>query len=248
MQHFCIITNSYVHSQTHQKHPLQADELPMLVCGGFIWYCTLPTEKMTPRQIQTRVCMMSAYILAVCAVYVYSANPLLHQLGYGAVIAFITFNSFRSAKELDYLSISGRLGVFCFLFGFFLWNLDNIYCDLLRSTRHEIVRGITDHIISGQVGYILGSTVASPLQLHAWWHIWTSLGAYHTIFYFQWCRFVRGSGPSLKTTNVKWLMNLIPIFVLTPKPVATELDPLVHVGTLKRSPALRMRGKPASLR
>ena len=58
------------------------------------------------------------------------------------------------------------LWTFCrYLFGFFLWNIDNIYCDNLKSIRSQMPYTLT------------------PLtQLHGWWHI---LAGYATHLHIQ---------------------------------------------------------------
>ena len=53
-----------------------------------------------------------------------------------------------------------QLGVFYFIFGFVLWNIDGHFCGGLRHIRA-----------------MLGIPVCWPLELHGWWHFFTALGA-----------------------------------------------------------------------
>lgn len=66
-------------------------------------------------------------------------------------------------KPVCYISLS------VFLLGFLLWNIDNLACDSLRSTRQR-----------------LPPVVGAVTQFHAWWHILTGLGSYlHILFSLQ---------------------------------------------------------------
>lgn len=46
-----------------------------------------------------------------------------------------------------------------FVGGFFLWNMDNIFCHHLKTARHQI-----------------GLPWSVVLEAHGWWHILTGLG------------------------------------------------------------------------
>ncbi|NXF24128.1 ACER3 ceramidase, partial [Rhodinocichla rosea] len=55
----------------------------------------------------------------------------------------------------------GYTSLTVFLMGFFLWNVDNIFCDKLRALREK-----------------MPPVVGAVTQFHAWWHILTGLGSY----------------------------------------------------------------------
>jgi hypothetical protein len=59
-------------------------------------------------------------------------------------------------KQMWRFALAGNL---LFLFGFFLWNMDNIFCRHLKSARNQI---------------LLPWSVV--LEGHGWWHIFTGLG------------------------------------------------------------------------
>ena len=62
-------------------------------------------------------------------------------------------------------------GFFMYLFGFFLWNVDNKMCQSLKTIRSNLNPGLT------------------PItQLHGWWHI---LAGYATHIHIQSCIFHR---------------------------------------------------------
>lgn len=50
-------------------------------------------------------------------------------------------------------------GIGLFLTGFFLWNMDNIYCRYLKTARNHI---------------LLPWSIV--LEGHGWWHLFTGLG------------------------------------------------------------------------
>ncbi|KDN38387.1 alkaline phytoceramidase [Tilletiaria anomala UBC 951] len=60
------------------------------------------------------------------------------------------------------------LGAIVFMTGFAIWNVDNIYCSFLRSTRNTLrAHGL---------GFL-----TPLLQGHGWWHIFTGVGAYQLV-------------------------------------------------------------------
>lgn len=52
-----------------------------------------------------------------------------------------------------------HIGLSVFLGGFFIWNLDNVFCSTIRQWRRS-----------------LGLPVAFLLEGHGWWHLMTGLG------------------------------------------------------------------------
>lgn len=99
-------------------------------------------------------------------------NPVYHQ----AVFASITFlNAFRTYYLLHHAPAALRIpshlkstigkifsaGAGIFAFGFFVWNLDNIFCNTVTGWKHS-----------------LGWPAAFLLEGHSWWHVFTALGTY----------------------------------------------------------------------
>ncbi|XP_052313480.1 alkaline ceramidase 3 [Oncorhynchus keta] len=103
-------------------------------------------------------------------VYLQWKEPVFHQVMYGALVACLVMRSifivtwvYPWLKPMCYISLS------VFLLGFLLWNIDNLACDSLRSTRQR-----------------LPPVVGAVTQFHAWWHILTGLGSYlHILFSLQ---------------------------------------------------------------
>ncbi|KAF2841225.1 aPHC-domain-containing protein [Patellaria atrata CBS 101060] len=65
-----------------------------------------------------------------------------------------------------------KCGLGFIAFGFFIWNLDNIFCSTLRRWRHDI--GLPWGIL---------------LEGHGWWHIMTGLSAYYHLTSTIWLQY-----------------------------------------------------------
>lgn len=70
----------------------------------------------------------------------------------------------RDREILKTMWILVGFGVSIFLGGFYIWNLDNIYCSTLRRWRRSI-----------------GMPWGFLLEGHGWWHLMTGIGAYDYI-------------------------------------------------------------------
>ena len=77
----------------------------------------------------------------------------------------------RDREILKAMWVMIAVGLVTFLGGFGIWNLDNIYCNQLRSWRREI--GLPWGIL---------------LEGHGWWHLMTGTGAYYYITWGIWLR------------------------------------------------------------
>ncbi|TNN62508.1 Interstitial collagenase [Liparis tanakae] len=108
------------------------------------------------------IALLLIFSVSVTLVYLQWKEPVFHQVMYGALVACLVIRSifivtwvYPWLRPLCYTS----LGVF--MLGFLLWNIDNIFCDTLRTSRQRLPSG---------VGVVT--------QFHAWWHIFTGLGSY----------------------------------------------------------------------
>jgi dihydroceramidase len=108
--------------------------------------------------------------------YLYAKDPVFHQVAYGFLTLSSTIRGFyvtevdvKSAlrkrvpaeadqrmRQIRTLAVSGIL---IFLGGFFIWNMDNLFCHHLVRARNQI--------------QLPWSVV---LEGHGWWHILTGLG------------------------------------------------------------------------
>ncbi|KAE8221302.1 hypothetical protein CF319_g5314 [Tilletia indica] len=164
------------------KYSMQVlDELPMIITSiiySLGIFETTPIGK-TPRfRILLPLSIFVFLIFYITAYFLNKENTLLHQMTYAIlqVGSAMRLYSLLSSSPSSALSKKGgkqalvRKGVAsffwtstaCFAAGFFLWNVDNIWCETLRKTRRSI----------GPIPGIL-------LEGHAWWHIFTSFGSYY---------------------------------------------------------------------
>ena len=103
----------------------------------------------------------------ITVVYMHLKDPTFHQVAYafltGLVITRSTYllhtrvDNAEARKNMWWTIV---IGVGAFLTGFILWIIDNEFCDVLRSVRHEI-----------------GIPWAFFLELHGWWYV-TSINVY----------------------------------------------------------------------
>lgn len=116
-----------------------------------------------------------ALIAWITYAYVTNGNPVFHQVAYAAIFAYISIYALymlfhpksalaQTPEAREIRSHTRRfqlIGLITFLTGFFLWNVDNIFCAQLRASRDA-------------VGYPL----AIFLEGHGWWHVLTCYGVY----------------------------------------------------------------------
>ncbi|KAI1327569.1 alkaline phytoceramidase [Xylariaceae sp. FL0255] len=173
------------------KYPMQlVDELAMIYTTCFMCHATFAYD----RSFRFSTALAAALVgLAwlITARYYQTKDPLFHQNAYAVLTATVIFSNMwimerllrpalekREAKRLPGSSVPTTkalisnlwsmvaTGLTIFLGGFLIWNLDNIYCNTVRSWRHQL-----------QLPW------AIVLEGHAWWHLMTGIGAY---FYIMW--------------------------------------------------------------
>ncbi|KAI0070548.1 alkaline phytoceramidase [Panus rudis PR-1116 ss-1] len=151
-----------------------ADELPMIYVAT---YCCAILFDTTPGFVSNgwTIFLGSTFLLfnfLFTWSYAVYRNPVYHQ----AIFASIMFtNGLRTAHLLRWSDVSPRipqaikttvakvfgLGAGLFAFGFFIWNLDNIFCNTITQWKHNI-----------------GWPAAFILEGHSWWHVFTATGTY----------------------------------------------------------------------
>jgi len=147
-----------------------ADELPMILAASyccFVMFDTRPGFHLKSARGLYPLILFNILFTWSYAVY---RNPLFHQ------VVFALLMLISSIRTLHVLRVSGPnippqvrstivklfwTGTGIFLWGFFVWNLDNIFCDTLTSWK-----------------FAVGWPAAFLLEGHSWWHCFTALGAY----------------------------------------------------------------------
>nr|XP_057943814.1 alkaline ceramidase 3 isoform X2 [Doryrhamphus excisus] len=159
-------------------------------------YCLYECFKQDNSVSLVPVALLFIFSVTVTVVYLMWKEPVFHQVMYGALVACLVLRSvfivtwvYPWLRPLCYTS----LGVF--LFGFLLWNIDNIFCDSLRTSRQTLPSG---------VGVLT--------QFHAWWHIFTGLGSYlHILLSLQIRSTYLKYRPKVKQVPYWWpVQNFVP--------------------------------------
>ncbi|KAJ1975220.1 alkaline ceramidase ydc1 [Dimargaris xerosporica] len=137
------------------------DELPTQLTKSI----PLVEMKGPPRYGAKLAAGLIVYCMAITAVYLAILNPVFHQVAYGIEMLTILgrcIHLIRGVPEGPYKQGLTKLvwySTVTFLAGFFLWNVDNVFCPQLRSARDYV-----------------NFPLEVVLQLHGWWHILTCMG------------------------------------------------------------------------
>ncbi|KAF8665359.1 hypothetical protein AX16_000378 [Volvariella volvacea WC 439] len=147
-----------------------ADELPMIYVGAMSLWLSFDTDNgfgLQSSRTRALVALMVIFnILFTYSYYLYR-NPVYHQVVFATIVISVTA---RITYLLKWSPSAGRipaetkaligrlfgLGSALFAFGFFIWNLDNIFCDTLTLWKR-----------------VIGWPLAFGLEGHSWWHIFT---------------------------------------------------------------------------
>lgn len=157
------------------KYEMQLmDELPMIyvtaIPFGYLFSWNKPPLEKALWQYGT---LFGTLLMTIIYVFIYK-NPALHQICYALLnfsIIFKTLSNINKYVDDDKMKTFLRrmliLAFSLFIFGFFIWNLDNIYCPNLISWRRDY----------------LGIPFGFIIEGHGWWHIFTSFGIYYFVIY-----------------------------------------------------------------
>jgi hypothetical protein len=97
----------------------------------------------------------------------YLPNPIYHQIAFATILLSSVGRLFYLTHCLPASSSKHRLintflkGIAIFAGGFGIWNIDNIFCDQLRTIRD-----------------FLGPVLGMVVQGHGFWHLMTGYGSY----------------------------------------------------------------------
>ncbi|KAJ2707178.1 alkaline ceramidase ydc1 [Coemansia sp. IMI 203386] len=184
------------------------DELPMLYLCGLVLYALVEIDKETKHGIKAPLALITMQA-TITAIYVFwIQSPVFHQVAF-ALTAFGGVGcglkrlnemqlSRRTKRILGRMHLLGHVGMWG---GFFVWNLDNIFCHRLRSYRSHI-----------------GSPLDVFFQLHGWWHILTAYGSTYLLLWVHFIRLARLGHDHLFT--VKYRLGFLPYIAMkAPKKV-----------------------------
>ncbi|KAJ3567334.1 hypothetical protein NP233_g6427 [Leucocoprinus birnbaumii] len=155
-----------------------ADELPMIYVASmsvFIAFDDEPGYGIKSQRSKSLIAVLLTFdVLFTWSYYLYR-NPVYHQVVFAMIIFVITgrltylLRWSDAAKRIPDKTKReiGKLfgtGASLFAFGFFIWNMDNIFCDFL------ILRKLS-----------IGWPFAFLLEGHSWWHVFTGAGTYYKL-------------------------------------------------------------------
>lgn len=130
--------------------------------------------------------------------YLIIKNPVFHQVSYAILVFIIVYRSTslvrnlpKGAPEKRQLSLLLKLAASGFLGAFFVWNIDNQFCEQLRSWRSTVP------LMVGAIS-----------ELHGLWHIMTGLGVYFYVVYNEWIyKILLGQG---QRYELIWVLGVLP--------------------------------------
>nr|XP_004610962.1 unnamed protein product [Sorex araneus] len=184
------------------KYEMQLlDELPMIYSCCIFVYCLFECFK-----IKNTVNYHLLFTLVLFSLIVTTALSTTSLVDLASLCGTYFPNAFhwlsvvdKHIKELNgvypWLRGLGYTSLGVFLLGFLLWNIDNIFCDSLRSFRKKIP-----------------PVFAVATQFHAWWHVLTGLGSYLHILFSLYTRtlYLRCR------PKVKFLFGIWPVILFEP--------------------------------
>ncbi|KAK4058102.1 alkaline ceramidase ydc1 [Microbotryomycetes sp. JL221] len=146
------------------------DELPMIYCSAGIMWIVFDLSPLDAPVNLFIPSLLAAFCVAFTSAYVLLPNPIFHQVTYAILISATFYRTMwllwtrlkghPVVKQARRLYIMGSIQ---FGGAFLIWNLDNVTCNGFLTPLKEKVGDPFNWFLEG----------------HAWWHIFTGLGAYN---------------------------------------------------------------------
>ncbi|KAJ5165950.1 hypothetical protein N7492_006246 [Penicillium capsulatum] len=155
---------------TLKYHTQMSDELSMHLLTTPLLYRIL-TFKASPQRTKIIGIALLASFTVVMVVHMVMDEFLLHAVSFGLGVYMIAARTLKIVaqqvpepnlqKKIRHIAIFGS---FCFLFGYFVWLIDNFGCGGLIAIRT-----------------IVGVPVGFLFEFHGWWHVFTGIGGYTAV-------------------------------------------------------------------
>ncbi|KAJ2788776.1 alkaline ceramidase ydc1, partial [Coemansia linderi] len=178
------------------------DELPMLYLCALGFYSLVEADRTVRFGWKLPAALISLQAAITITYIFWIQSPVFHQAAFASTVcASVAFGyrrqcemeiSNRTRRMFQRLLLQGFLGM---AGGFFVWNLDNIFCHRLRTYRSHI-----------------GSPFDAFLQLHGWWHILTAYGSTYLLLWVHLTRLARQGHDHLFT--IRHFVGFIPHITL----------------------------------
>ena len=190
-------------------YPMQLlDELPMIYGSGVLVYAnydlllsyyhfsnvisqknpTLLKQILTSRKIVS--ILIAVYCVSITYIYLFVwKDPVFHEFGYSIIVIIIILQNIALIMTLKSSKKIYLITFIYYMFGFFLWNLDNKFCSTLKTYRNNIenVFGVTPSGSGHNMKAVLLNTVVvllkSVFEFHSLWHIFTGYASCMNILF-----------------------------------------------------------------
>ncbi|XP_059145368.1 alkaline ceramidase 3-like [Physella acuta] len=147
------------------------DEVPMLWASTCFIYLTLMVKGKPNIENKKLQAALFTMCTIVTLMHILINLPVFFQVVYGVLNVIVIFLLFKIALTMECNKALYMLGFLCYLVGFILWNVDNLYCHKLKSLK-------------------VAQTTGMLFECHAWWHIFSGIGAYLGFLFLLHTRYV----------------------------------------------------------
>jgi len=168
------------------------DELPMVWGSACLIYSIVEIEGKPQSHNRLLLWVLSIFCTAVTIIYLVFQEPMLFLTAYGGMVFTMIFYSLRIVSNGQYKASAWIYAASFLMYGtgFIIWNLDNLYCPVIRELRSSV-----------------SPAVRPALQGHAWWHVLSGGGTYASIMYMTYTRLLYLRRP----VSVSMVLGVIPV-------------------------------------
>ncbi len=132
--------------------------------------------------------MLLVFCLVVSCMYLsVMTSPIFHEIAYAFMVFIIIFESMYLLKLFKSTIRISMLSLIYYGTGFIFWNIDNHFCDYLKSCRDflDTKLGIDGSSNFRSITFnVLVVCLKSVFEFHSLWHIFVGFGTYTTILFF----------------------------------------------------------------
>ncbi|KAL6155586.1 hypothetical protein ACJQWK_05418 [Exserohilum turcicum] len=160
------VLSAWFHA-TLKYHSQMGDDLSMFLAVGAVLHQLLCFDA-TQAQRQKYTLYILGSLIPISIYHVWADEIIVHEIAFAAMIFLVCKYARRLiAKQVSSeasrakLGKLATLGISSGLFGYFLWNIDFHACGYVTAVKHWV-----------------GLPWGFLLELHAWWHFFTAVGAY----------------------------------------------------------------------